>query len=159
MKIIEYKYENARPERKELFDNLKYWSNSCGELHHHGEYDIDEADLPDELKSAYHKLWTDGISSLCYLTEYKGKYGIALVNEFHETYAADINSTMEALYSHMQSVANEFYKLIEFTESVILLGEYTGCGDCHEFITVLPWNIDKSIFDNVAKVLLESVYK
>jgi len=159
IKIIEYKHDNVQPRREELSDDLKYWSNSCGELHHRGEYDIKEEDLPNELKRAYRELYADVNGSLCYLIEYKGEYGIALVNEFDECFADEINFTMKFIYSHMQSVAEELIKLDEYKESLILLGECTGFFECHEFITILPWNIDKSKFNKVADILCEGVYK
>ena len=41
----------------ELSKRLKYWSNACGELHHHGEYDLDNvSELPIELQRAYNEL-------------------------------------------------------------------------------------------------------
>lgn len=69
---------------KEYNDALKYWSNACGELHYHGERDINEDELPDELKDVYNRLWTEGSGSYCYLAEYNGEYGLAIINEYHE---------------------------------------------------------------------------
>lgn len=154
MKIVEYKLEN---EKKEFLNDLKYWSNGCGELHHHGEYDIKEEELPNELKRAYEELWTDGTGSYCYLVEYKGKFGIALSNEFNETYAEDICLTMDDLYVYMKKKAEEFCAMDAFKDATILLGDYT-VPDGHEFITILPWDVKKHVFQTVSEVLFKNVY-
>ena len=42
----------------EIREKLIYWSNSCGDLHHNGEYDIeDESGLPKELQRVLNDLW------------------------------------------------------------------------------------------------------
>ena len=59
----------------ELNRHLKYWSNACGELHHHGEYALDDvSELPEELQRAYNELWKEGNGCYEYLVEYDGKY-------------------------------------------------------------------------------------
>ena len=98
----------------ELNKHLKYWSNACGELHHHGEYDLDNIlELPEELQRAYNELWKEGNGCLEYLVEYDGKYYIALVSEFDDTFADDSNISMEELacflfYFHCVSIHNFF---------------------------------------------------
>lgn len=43
----------------ELSRHLTYCSNACGDLHHNGEYDIDDiSELPEELQRAYDELST-----------------------------------------------------------------------------------------------------
>lgn len=108
MKIVEYKSQT------ELYNDLKYWCNALGELHHHGEYDIEESELPTELKRAYEELWTEGNGLLCYLVEYKDNYSIALVNEFDDTYAEDVNSSVEELYLWIHNKAKEFSEMKDF---------------------------------------------
>lgn len=152
MKIIEYNSQT------ELYNDLKYWCNALGELHHHGEYDIEESELPTELKRAYEELWTDGNGSLCYLVEYKGNYSIALVNEFDDNYADDANSSMEELCLWVHNKAKEFSEMKDFEKAIFLIGENTGCDECHEFITILPWDVSKSEFDNVSNILYEKIY-
>lgn len=154
MNIVEYTNENA----KQYNEDLKYWCNGLGELHHHGEYDITEEELPEELRRAYDELWTCGSSSLCYLVEYMGEYYIALLNEFDDCYANDINSTMEALYQHMKSKAEEFAVMEEFKTAQILIAEEMGCNDCHEFFVLLPCDTEKELFDKVEKILSEKLY-
>lgn len=93
-KIKEYKLGDYT----ERDNDLKYWCNACGELHHFGEYEITEEELPDDLKSAYSELWNDGLGSLCYLVTYRNENYIALVNEYDDTFATDIGKTMDEVY-------------------------------------------------------------
>lgn len=143
----------------ELNKRLKYWSNACGELHHHGEYDIEESELPEELQKVYNTLWTEDSGSLCYLIEYKGNYGIALINEFDEEFAKNNAVTMDDLFIKMHIKANSFKEMEEYQNTVILLGKYSGCDECHEFITILPVDIEKELFYKVADILYKHVYQ
>lgn len=155
MNVIEYKNGTEN----QYHEDLRYWSNCCGELHHHGEYDITEKDLPEELLMAYNELWTDCSGSLCYLVEYKGEYRIALINEFDETYAKDIDSTMDALYQHMKIQAKEFSSMDAFANAQIIIAQEMGCFECHEFVVLLPCNTSKELFSKVANILHEKLYK
>lgn len=88
-KISVLKYGESFDEGKRYGDDLRYFSNCCGDLHHWGQYDITEDELPEELKKLYHTLWAEDEYGLyCYLVEFKGQYGIALIAEYHE-YEAD----------------------------------------------------------------------
>ena len=79
------KYGSSFDEGKRYGDDFRYWSNCCGDLHHWGQYDITEDELPEELRKIYHTLWAEDEYGLyCYLTEFKGQYGIALIAEYHE---------------------------------------------------------------------------
>ena len=63
---------------------LKYWSSSCGDLHRHGE-DITEEELPGALRRIYRDVWEENPDgTYCYLAEHRGRYGLALVTEYHE---------------------------------------------------------------------------
>lgn len=154
MGYIEYKKENI----EQYIEDLKYWSNSCGELHYHGEYDLKEKDLPKELLRAYNELWSDGTGSLCYLVEYKGEYRIALINGFDEIYAEDINSTMDILYQHMKTKAEKFSAMGEFKNTQIIIAENAGCYEYYEFVVLLSCDTKKEIFDKIASILYEEVY-
>lgn len=153
MEIIEYK------DTKKLLNDLKYWSNCVGELHYHGEYDIEESELPEELQKVYNTLWTEDSGSLCYLIEYKENYGIALINEFDEEFAKNNAVTMDDLFIKMHIKANSFKEMEEYQNTVILLGKYSGCDECHEFITILPVDIERELFYKVAGILYEHVYQ
>ena len=154
MKVIEYGKDDLQKYR----EDLAYFCNACGELHYHGKYDITEEQLPEELKRAYNELWTDSGYSLCYLVEYKGQYGIALINEFDDCYAEDSNTTMDSLFEHMKVKAEEYSKMEEFQTTTILLANDIGCFDCHEFVVIMPCNTEKELFDKVSKIL-EGIYQ
>ena len=72
--------------------NYGYWCNSCGELHFHGQYDLEEQDLPHELRWVYRCLWGDVYHLPCYLmdmaVQYK-EYGLAFVVEYDDCTAED----------------------------------------------------------------------
>ncbi len=71
---------------KEISGDLKYWCNSCGDTFDpHKSLWISEDKLPTALRDAYTQLWQENPGgSYCYLVEYRGQYGIALVNEYYE---------------------------------------------------------------------------
>ena len=154
MKYTEYRKEQER----QYHDELKYWSNCCGDLHRHGGPSIKESELPEELLRAYNELWTEGAGSLCYLVEYKGVYGIALINEFDDTYASDINSSMDELYERMKAKADQFSEMEKFKTAQILIAEELGFLDCHEFVVILPCDTEKELFDSITNTLLHEVY-
>ncbi len=93
---------------KHDMENLLYWSNACGELHYHGERDINPDELPKELKNLYFGSWSDshgvnlgfwndsyGVN--CYLAEYHGQYGISLECEYSSFYAEEYGKTYDEL--------------------------------------------------------------
>ena len=43
-------------DRDEMYKVITFWSNCCGDLHHNGEYDVSEEQLPEELQRAYREL-------------------------------------------------------------------------------------------------------
>lgn len=156
MSIIKYRAENVN----QYFNDLKYWCNACGELHHYGDYDIQESDLPEELQRAYHDLWEEGSGSLCYLVEYKGEYMVALINEFCEEDAKDFHCTMKQLFRRMESKALMFLnKKVFETAQIIIAEESPGRLNCHDFVVLLPWNSEKAVFNEIADVLYKNVYK
>lgn len=90
-----YEFNNSM----ELNNHLKYWSNSCGDLHYHGEYDLkDISELPKQLQRAYKELWKEGCGCFEYLVEYDEKYYIALISEFDDDFASNNNLSMDELF-------------------------------------------------------------
>lgn len=154
---------------KEYAEDLKYWSNAAGELHRYGQESIKERDLPHELIRAYHELWREGIGgSYCYLAEYMGEYGIAIINEFGEDYCELSDCTMGGAFQHMKEKAMEYSKLTLrksinpkfslFDDVKIILGENSGIFEGHEFVTFVPWNILEDDFKRIADILFKTVY-
>lgn len=118
---------------KELNKHLKYWSNACGELHHQGEYDLTNiSELPEELQRAYENLWEEGNGCLEYLVEYDGKYYIALISEFDNTFANDNGLSMDKLYERVKFNALKLYEEELFLDTFLIIGKETGFNECHE---------------------------
>ena len=111
----------------ELNKHLKYWSNACGDLHHHGEYDINDiSELPEELQRAYKELWKEGYGCLEYLVEYNGKYYIALISEFDDDFAKNNNLSMDDLYDTVKKNAFNLYNEDLFKNTTLVIGKETG---------------------------------
>ena len=143
----------------ELNRHLKYWSNACGELHHHGEYDItDIAELPEELQRAYNELWKEGNGCYEYLVEYDGKYYIALVSEFDDTFADDSNLSMEELYEVAKKNALKLYNDKLFENTTLVIGKETGCNECHEIIFLVPAMESENVYDEIEETIYLNVW-
>ena len=153
MEIIVYE------EREKMLEDLKYWSNSLGELHHRGEYDIEESGLPEELRRAYRTLWTADSGFLCYLAEYMGMYGIALINEFSGEYADSHFFTMDELFCKLKKKAEELWNVKSFQSVAAILGRCSGFDDCHEFIIFFPADTEQEMFNRAADFMYENVYR
>lgn len=144
----------------ELNKHLKYWSNACGELHHHGEYDLDNiTELPEELQRAYNELWKEGNGCLEYLVEYDGKYYIALVSEFDDTFADDSNVSMEKLYEIAKRNALELFQQDLFKDTVLIIGKETGYNECHEVIFLVPAMESENVYDEIEDAIYWNVWK
>lgn len=146
-------------DREELSAHLKYWSNACGELHHYGEYDLeDESELPDELQRAYRELWKEGNGCHEYLAEYDGKYYIALVSEFDKTFADDENLSMDKLYEIGKENALELYGKDLFKNTVLVVGKETGIGNCHEIIFLVPAMESENVYDDIENNIYMNIW-
>ena len=143
------------------YDNaIKYWSNSMGELHHHGTYDISEDDLPLPLKQVYQEFELfERYKSRSYLVETENGYGIALVNEYDECFANDCNLTMDQLFFSAVVDAATIRSYPDFDGTAIFLGKYLGFDSCHELTVVFPADISKESFEKAAKLLDQIAYK
>lgn len=145
-----YEFDN----QLELSSHLKYWSNALGELHHHGEYDLENvSELPEELQRAYNDLWKEGNGCLEYLVEYEGKYYIALISEFDNTFADDSNISMEELYEVAKRNALELYHQDLFKDTILVIGKETGFNDRHEIIFLIPAMESGNVYDHIFECL------
>lgn len=142
----------------ELNKHLKYWSNACGELHHHGEYDLkDASELPDELQRAYSELWKEGNGCYEYLAEYDGKYYVALVSEFDKTYADDENLSMDKMYEIGKRNALELYGKDLFKSTVLVIGKET-VDNCHEIIFLVPAMESENVYDDIENEIYMNIW-
>jgi len=144
---------------EELNKHLKYWSNCCGDLHHHGEYDLKSAsELPKELQRAYKELWKEGYDCYEYLAEYDGKYYIALISEFDNTFTSDIGMSMDGLHEAAKRNALGLASLALFKDTVLVIGKETGFEGCHEVIFLVPAMEQGFIYDAIERVISKNIY-
>ena len=143
----------------EYGEAIKFWSNACGELHHHGKYMIAEADLPAPLRRAYQELWTEDSGSLCYLVETKKGYGIALINEYSEEYAKDCGLSMDEMFSCVMRDSGSIGADDHFMKADIYVSEHLGILECHEIVVVFPADIPENEFEAAVKRLDELSYQ
>ncbi len=151
-----YEFDNEL----ELSRHLKYWSNACGELHHHGEYDLnDVTELPEQLQRAYDELWKEGNGCLEYLVEYDGKYFVALVSEFDDTFADDNNMSMDKLYVTVKRNALKLYYDDLFKDTILVIGKKTGCNECHEVIFLVPAMESENVYDKIEDTIYKNIWE
>lgn len=144
----------------ELNKHLKYWSNACGELHHHGEYELNDiSELPEELQRAYTTLWVEGYGCLEYLAEYDGKYYIALISEFDDDFAKNNELSMDELYETVKKNAFALYEKELFNNTVLVIGKETGINECHEFIFLVPAMESKNVYDAIENEIYVNIWK
>lgn len=153
-----YIYEGTEGVKK-YSEEFLFWSNSLGELHYHGEYDLKEEELPGSLRRAYDDLFADGTGSYCYLAEFRGDYGIALSNEFSSGYRKELGSNKAEYWNAIKKKAEMIRTKISFKDcSIIAVQQPLDVVD-GEILVFMPWYIPKKNFDEIAKYLYLSIYK
>lgn len=149
--------------KNELGGNFVYWSNSCGDLHHNGEYDIENIeDLPKELQRAFTELWSDGVYRVrCYLVEFNGKYGISFEAEYDKGYADDVEITYDELVKIAREKAIECSK--KYPEYDVIFGkdavERSDGSKDTVVVIVMPWDISKEKLNDVGKYFESMCYE
>lgn len=144
--------------QKKYNDDLKYWSNACGELHHFGQEDITEDELPEELKPIYREYWEEDKDGHCtYLVQYKGVNGIALIDEYYET---EEGHPCDNNYEQASKAAKIIAKNDDCT---VLLAKELGFesandGQATELVVFMPTTISKNRFDQISKELISVAY-
>ena len=133
--------------RTGTFHPVKFWSNGAGELHHFGEYDITEDDLPNELRKYYDAGLCDGA---VYLVQHEEKNCIAIIAEYNledfEGTEAEKDASMATLFDFPFRDAVSLSVLPEFEDATMLITEKAGFDDCHELIAVFPHTISVEDF-------------
>lgn len=141
--------------KNEIGGNFVYWSNSCGDLHHNGEYDIEKVEgLPRELQRAFNELWCEGIYGVrCYLVEFNGEYGIAFEAGYDKCYADYLEIELEELVKIAKEKANECSN--RYSEYDVIFGKYTEERSDRTteaiIMIVMPWDVNYESFDEVGK--------
>lgn len=144
--------------QEKMYKELTFWSNCCGDLHHNGEYDVEEGQLPKELQRAYHELREEGNGCLEYLLEYHGKYYVALSAEFDDDYADMLCFSMDKLYAVGKCNALKLYRTDLFKDTLLLMAKKSPDGDCHEFIFLVPAMESKEVYDEIEKEISERIW-
>ncbi len=114
---------------EEYWKGLVFWSNACGDLFNPNEIvggesrPITDAELPEEFKSFNYEDYylVDGMYS--YLAQYNGKYGIALVNEYHE-YSSEGTEKDPNNYERAVKLAKDIES--KFPQHSVLIGKQMG---------------------------------
>lgn len=156
MSKLFYEFDN----RTELYNRLKFWSNAAGELHHYGQYDLNDAsELPKELQRAYDELWNTGDRCLEYLVEFDGKYYVALICEFCKFFADDEKISMGELYKLAKQNALGLYHQDLFKDTILIMGKETGCNECHEAIFLVPAIELRRIFREIEDAVAQNIWE
>jgi hypothetical protein len=145
----------------ENIDKYHYWSNSCGETHHWGEYDITPDELPKELKRVFDELHNENDFGLnCYLTEYDSEYGISLEAVYDKFYANSIHVSYEKLLQTAMIKADLL--AAKFPQYKILFGKDTQkWSDGYQesqLVIFMPWNISKENYNMVGTIVEAIAY-
>lgn len=152
--------------REEYENDFTYWSNACGDLHHDGKW-IDESALPETLKDAYNRLYDEGNGSYNYLCEYRGKFGIAMINEYHE-FTEYGEEGEKNNYEQATKVA-EIIEKKDFPIEAIFIGKEMGFpgttpdnteGDYATELVVFmqPDKVTREQYDEIAGFLWDNAY-
>lgn len=130
-------------------NNLTFWCHTAD-------------NLPYPLYDAYMNLQTDGYGSQCYLVEYNGEYGVALLNEFdYDTSCLHNFATMDDMYVAVKKKSEEMSKndLLLAVNAKVIVTKRLGFKGCHEILVIVPWSTPVEIFDKVAEYIDSTVYE
>ena len=157
--MTEYKnYENYNRD-------FKYWCNGIGELFNpniNGLPSIEADELPRELQRAYSDLWYGGsVNSLCYLVSYKENYCIALLCEYDQYTAENIGTSFDKLYAFVsrKAIAISENELVKTAKAEVISTKELGFNNCNEIIVVVPWNVDRDLFNKLTNYIDKTAYE
>lgn len=136
-------------------EEVVFFCNGCGELHYNGQYDLEEEQLPEELKRAYRKLWSEGTGSYCYLCQFRGKSYITLCNEFT---CEDYVGNMDELRTVVIRNAGKIADLLEVDAEVLVTAYKEACCDMSVYVLLDPYT-SYAYFEMVAETLNKFIYE
>lgn len=144
------------------YEQFEYWSNSCGDVYHDGEF-LAEDDLPKELLVALEELLNDDSGSMEFLSEYQGEKYVAVLNEFHDDCADKYDLTMDEIYQVMKAHFEKIYSSPEFDHTLLMFGKNTGFDGCHEAIILVPASFansaeGKRAFRKIEDIIYDTCY-
>lgn len=156
-------YRDNKEDDSRLYDNLLFWSDSCGELEPpHGSDKFDPSGIPQPLQRAFRDLYSDEFCSHCYLVETPGGYGVALINEYDCVTATNFNLSPRELFEAVLRDAQRLSDIPEFDQvrEIYATESYGPAGGelYHELVVVFPADMDKDAFRAAALRLDAEVY-
>ena len=104
-------------------------------------------------------LWEEGNGCLEYLVEYDGKYYIALISEFDNTFANDNGLSMDKLYERVKFNALKLYEEELFLDTFLIIGKETGFNECHEICFLVPATESKNVYDEIEEEIYLNIWK
>ncbi len=149
-------YYYSEKEVKRFQEDMSFFSNAAGDFHYNGK-DLKEEDLPEALKRAFNELWSENTGSYCYLCQFKGKYSIALCNEFS---TADDEWEDMKKSQFKENVLRNGGKIAELgagNADVIVREEKTPFSDMEVYV-VMDAYVAAAYFNIVADTLYEFIY-
>jgi hypothetical protein len=151
----------------ENIENYHYWSNACGELHHWGEYDITEDDLPYQLYRLFAEIYSENSFGLdCYLVQYGAdedtykEYGLSLEAHYDTDYARDIcvpyDEVLKTAMIKADLIANRFPECKVFFGKDVC--EWNDGSKDSVLAVLLPYNISKEDYNTIGNVVGRVAY-
>lgn len=132
---------------KELNQKVKYWCDIFG---------FRKSDMPETVKKAMGELWEENAgNSYCMMAEYEAKYYVALKYEYDECFADVMSLSMNDLYEEASLKGRWLQESEKLSTCVFLLSEGK---DHHELIILVPIDIPKSRFCEIAQLCEETIY-
>lgn len=137
----------------DLLKHLNFWCNGCGDLHYNGKRDIQEEELPDPLKQAYHELWSEGAGCLEYLVDYDGIYYLAIEGEYIQEELEDDGILYRAAVKNVR-------KLLEnpaFSGCMATASADVDDKNGNAIYFLVPALTPKEIFDEMEKQIIKAL--
>lgn len=151
-------YGNSEEDHNKYWEDLKCWSNACGDLYR-GEADITEEELPEELARVYNERWEeDKDGNYTYLAEMSGVYGVALVHEYYEVFdgehtpnnydrAVKVAMKMDSFYHSIAECSDDGVQILLAKE----VGYPREGENATELAVFVPASCSRSLFDRLSE--------
>ena len=159
MEYIKFNKDDAQQYRSDL----KYLSDACGWIYDDNGNIVETDDLPSDIQRVLSDLWEESKDgNYCYVANYKGKNGIALVNEYYEN--EDGKPCLDNYEQAKKVSTHMIWEMIyDIPDCAILLAKEVGFIVDGEKATELaifaPADISKNIFDMISREFASVAYK
>jgi len=112
-------------------EQIIFYCNCLGELHRGGKEDLNSVEeLPLPLQSVYETLWSDSLSSHCYIAYVDERPGLLLLAEYDDDFCREesIPEDFDGKYSAMRLRGERMEKLIKLVNENAEVGIGTDTG-------------------------------